>query len=45
MPGQRKPHRKMAADGARAENAYTHGVGVRLEAGRLGSYQHLHSWL
>ena len=26
MPGQREPHRKMTADGARAENAYAHGV-------------------
>ncbi len=26
MAGQRQPHRKMAADGARAENANPHGV-------------------
>src|SRR5260221_443513 len=25
MPGPRQPHREMAADGARAENAYAHG--------------------
>jgi hypothetical protein len=28
MSGARQPHRKMTADGARAENAYPHGVGV-----------------
>jgi hypothetical protein len=27
MPGKRQPHRKMAADGASAENAYSHGRG------------------
>ena len=31
VAGQRKPHRKMAADGARAENAYPHGVDVPAE--------------
>jgi hypothetical protein len=35
MSGQREPHRKMAADGARAENAYPHGVSVLLGARRL----------
>jgi hypothetical protein len=25
MPGQREPHRKMAADGARAEDTDAHG--------------------
>ncbi len=34
MPGPRKPHRKMAADGACAENAYPHGGGVLLGARR-----------
>ena len=33
MTGQRKPHRKMAADGACAENAYSHGGCVRLGVG------------
>ena len=28
MPCQREPHRKMAADGARTENANPHGVEV-----------------
>jgi hypothetical protein len=36
MSGQRKPHRKMAADGACAENAYPHGGMFLLEAGRVG---------
>jgi hypothetical protein len=30
MPGQRKPNRKMTADGACAEDADTHGGNVRL---------------
>jgi len=33
MPRQRKPHRKVAADGASAENADAHGVGSCLGAG------------
>jgi hypothetical protein len=36
MSGPREPHRKMAADGARAKNAYAHGVRFRLEAWRPG---------
>ena len=31
MPCQREPHRKMAADGARTENAYPHVKEVLLE--------------
>ena len=31
MSGQRQPHRKMAADGARTENAYPHGVDVLIQ--------------
>jgi hypothetical protein len=30
MSGQRQPHRKMASDGARTENAYPHCVIVLL---------------
>ena len=31
MPCQREPHRKMAADGARTENANPHGEEILLE--------------
>ena len=35
MSGQRQPHRKMTADGARAENAYPHGRGVPVKGSSL----------
>src|SRR6202158_1857727 len=40
MPGQRKPHRKMAADGARAEDANAHGGGSGLKGLRRKTSLH-----
>src|SRR3954447_6639126 len=37
MSGQRESHRKMAADRAGAEDAYSHGSGVLFQAGRHGN--------
>ena len=36
MSGQRQPHRKMAADGARAENTDTPGVEVPVRGTMIG---------
>ena len=41
MPRQREPHRKVAADGARTENAYPHGVIILPREIESGSFHKL----